>query len=374
MQNMMKRKLTTSIVTLSLSTAVLMSNVTNAQSSRDTITAVGSSTVYPFSTVVAERFGKSTAFNTPKIESTGTGGGMKLFCTSNAIDTPDLSNASRRMKKSEFDMCVSNGVTSITEVLLGYDGIVVAMAGNTDSYSLTADHLYQALAKYVPAQHGDKSVIPNPYEYWSDIDAKLPKQPILVYGPPPSSGTREAFVDLILRRGCDNISWISVLSVINPQRYDVLCSQIREDGVYLSVGENDQVIVQRLQLHKHAMGVFGFGVLLKNAEMLNAVSIDGFEPSSDTIANNQYHLARPLYFYVKAAHYGLIPGLRDYVDQFMSANAWGYHGYLARKGMVPLSAPERARQRQKVDSNTYLTEQDWSKVTRRSLYEVGNAN
>ena len=207
---------------------------------RDHIEIVGSSTVFDFAALVAEDFGAATIYPTPRVESIGSGGGFKRFCAGLGMHFPDITNASRRIKQSELNHCIEQGVNDVVEVKIGYDGIVVAMAGDTEGYPLTADHLYQALAKYVPAQHGDKSVIPNPYQYWSDIDANLPKQPILVYGPPPSSGTREAFVDLILRRGCDNVSWISALSVINPQRYEVLCSQIREDGIYLSAGENDR--------------------------------------------------------------------------------------------------------------------------------------
>ena len=354
MQNMMKRKLTTSIVTLSLSTAVLMSNVTNAQSSRDTITAVGSSTVYPFSTVVAERFGKSTAFNTPKIESTGTGGGMKLFCTSNAIDTPDLSNASRRMKKSEFDMCVSNGVTSITEVLLGYDGIVVANSNTSDAMKITRKELFLALAKEVPAKDGSETLIANPYKLWSDINPALPANKIEVLGPPPTSGTRDAFAELVLEGGCKKFDFISAIKKQNKAKYKEICHSVREDHAYIEAGENDNLIVQKLTANPKAFGIFGFSFLDQNSDTLQGSIIDGQGPSFEAIADGSYPVSRPLYFYVKNAHVGKVPGILEFLTEYTSEAAMGEEGYLTDKGLIPLGEEKLANVRKNVLSLTPL--------------------
>jgi phosphate transport system substrate-binding protein len=341
------------IISLSLGSVALMSCFANA-SSRDTITAVGSSTVYPFSTVVAERFGKSTDFKTPKIESTGTGGGMKLFCASNGIDTPDLSNASRRMKKSEFDMCVKNGVTSITEVLVGYDGIVVANSNSSDAMKITRKELFLALAKDVPAKDGSKTLVANPYKLWSEINPTLPANKIEVLGPPPTSGTRDAFAELVLEGGCKKYSWIKAIKKQNKSKYKEICHSVREDHAYIEAGENDNLIVQKLTANPKAFGIFGFSFLDQNSDTLQGSIIDGQGPTFEAIADGSYPVSRPLYFYVKNSHVGKVPGILEFLTEYTSEDAMGEEGYLTDKGLIPLGEDKLATVRSNVLSLTPL--------------------
>jgi len=351
MNNMMKCTLTKTII----GTFALMASVTSAQaSSRDTISAVGSSTVYPFSTVVAERFGKSTEFKTPKIESTGTGGGMKLFCASNAIDTPDLSNASRRMKKSEFEMCAKNGVTSITEVLVGYDGIVVANSNTTKSMKITRKELFLALAKEVPAKDGSEKLVANPYKLWSDINPTLPANKIEVLGPPPTSGTRDAFAELVLEGGCKTYPWIKAIKKQNKSKYKEICHSVREDHAYIEAGENDNLIVQKLSANPKAFGIFGFSFLDQNSDTLQGSIIDGQGPTFEAIADGSYPVSRPLYFYVKNAHVGKVPGILEFLTEYTSEAAMGEEGYLTDKGLIPLGEKKLTKVRTNVLSLTPL--------------------
>ena len=356
MKKIMKSKLTKTVISISLSSIALMANVANAQgNSRDTITAVGSSTVYPFSTVVAERFGKNTDFKTPKIESTGTGGGMKLFCASNAIDTPDLSNASRRMKKSEFEMCAKNGVKSITEVLVGYDGIVVANSNKVAPMKVTRKELFLALAKEVPAKNGSEKLIDNPYKLWSDINPALPSDKIEVLGPPPTSGTRDAFAELVLEGGCKQYSWIKAIKKTNKSKYKEICHSVREDHTYIEAGENDNLIVQKLSANPKAFGIFGFSFLDQNSDTLQGSIIDGQEPTFEAIADGSYPVSRPLYFYVKNAHVGKVPGILEFLTEYTSEAAMGEEGYLTDKGLIPLGEDKLMSIRKSVLSLTPLS-------------------
>jgi len=355
MTNMMKSTLTKTIISLSLGSIALLSSAANAQSnSRDTITAVGSSTVYPFSTVVAERFGKSTNFKTPKIESTGTGGGMKLFCASNAINTPDLSNASRRMKKSEFMMCAKNGVTSITEVLVGYDGIVVANSNTSKAMNITRKELFLALAKDVPAKDGSETLVANPYKLWRDINPTLPANKIEVLGPPPTSGTRDAFAELVLEGGCKKFPWIKAIKKKNKGMYKTICHSVREDHAYIEAGENDNLIVQKLIANPKAFGIFGFSFLDQNSDKLQGSLIDGKSPTFNAIADGSYPVSRPLYFYVKNAHVGKVPGILEFLKEFTSEAAMGEEGYLTDKGLIPLGEEKLTNVRKNVLSLTPL--------------------
>lgn len=339
----------TTLLSLSIGTVALMSTVATVHaSSRDTITAVGSSTVYPFSTVVAERFGKKTDFKTPKIESTGTGGGMKLFCASNAINTPDLSNASRRMKKSEFDMCVKNGVTSITEVLVGYDGIVVANSNKSKAMNISRKELFLALAKEVPARDGSERLVANPYKLWSDINPTLPANKIEVLGPPPTSGTRDAFAELVLEGGCKRFSWIKAIKKQNKSKYKEICHSVREDHAYIEAGENDNLIVQKLSANPKAFGIFGFSFLDQNSDTLQGSIIDGQGPTFDAIADGSYPVSRPLYFYVKNSHVGKVPGILEFLKEYTSEAAMGEEGYLTDKGLIPLGEEKLANVRSNV--------------------------
>lgn len=307
---------------------------------RETISVVGSSTVYPFTTVVAERFGKLTNFKTPKIESTGTGGGMKLFCSGEGIDTPDISNASRRMKKSEFEMCRRNGVRGITEVLIGYDGIVIANTLAAKQWHLTRKDLFLAMAKDVPVEDGRNRLMKNPYKKWSDINPLLPNIAIEVLGPPPTSGTRDAFVELVMEGGCEQFEWIKALAISDKRRFREICHGVREDGQYIEAGENDNLIVQKLLANPKALGIFGFSFLDQNLDKLHGSIIDNVTPNFETITDGTYVISRPLYFYVKNAHEGKVPGIKEFLAEFTSESAMGDEGYLTDKGLIPLPTPK----------------------------------
>jgi phosphate transport system substrate-binding protein len=310
---------------------------------RDTINIVGSSTVFPFATTVAERFGNTTEFNTPKIESTGSGGGMKLFCAGVGVDQPDVTNASRRMKVSEFENCQKNGVDKITEVKIGYDGIAIANSKKAEQFEMSLRDLWLALAKDVPNPEGGEELVANPYKTWKDVNSDLPDVAIEVLGPPPTSGTRDAFAEIALEGGCKTFDWIAATKAEDKSKYKSICHTIREDGAYVEAGENDNLIVQKLDSNADALGVFGFSFLDQNTDKLQGTIVNGVEPTFDNIASGDYPVSRSLYFYVKNAHVGTIPGIQEYVNEFTSDNAWGPDGYLPPKGLVPL--PEDMRKK-----------------------------
>lgn len=315
----------------------------NAVSARDNINIVGSSTVYPFATVVAEQFGKAGKFKTPKVESTGTGGGIKLFCGGVGVEYPDIANASRRMKKSEFDACQKAGVKDIVEVEIGYDGIVLAHSTKAKPMTLTRKEIFLALAKQVPdpgCADCDK-LVANPYKTWKEINPSLPDTKIEVLGPPPTSGTRDAFAELAMETGCAAFGWIKALKEKDESEFKKICQSLREDGAYVEAGENDNLIVQKLEANPNAVGIFGYSYLEQNTDKLAAASVDGVEPTYENISAKKYPISRPLYFYVKKAHVGVIPGLDRYVAEFTSEMAMGEEGYLTGKGLIPL--PEKAR-------------------------------
>lgn len=321
-----------------------------AAQGRDYISIVGSSTVYPFSTVVAERFGRATQFKTPKVESTGSGGGIKLFCQGVGVSHPDITNASRRIKASEVEQCAGNGVTDIVEVLIGYDGIVVANSREAGQMSLSLKDIYLALAKLVPAPDGSETLVPNPYQTWQDVNPDLPDQTIEVLGPPPTSGTRDAFVELALEGGCSQIAWVAAIEETDKDRFKAVCHSIREDGRYIDAGENDNLIVQKLDANPNALGVFGFSFLDQNRNKVQSSIVNGHPATFDAIADGDYPISRPLYFYVKKAHADVIPGIREYLAEFTHERAWGEEGYLSEKGMIPLSRSERRKIKEQVMS------------------------
>lgn len=325
-------------------------SATAVSASRDSISVVGSSTVFPFSKVVAERFGKSTSFKTPTIEQTGTGGGFKEFCKGVGVEYVDISNASRRIKQSEFDMCQKNGVKEIVEVLIGFDGIVLANSVKTSPYSLTSKDIFLALAKMVPNTDGSDTLIENPYKTWKDVNPTLPAEKIEVMGPPPTSGTRDAFVELAMEGGCKKFAWIKALKKSDKSRYKAICHIIREDGAFIEAGENDNLIVQKLNANPKALGIFGFSFLDQNSDKVQASLIDGQAPTFDSIADGDYSVSRPLYFYIKKAHVGVIPGIPEYLKEFTSEKSWGDEGYLTDKGMIPLDADKRAAIKKRVAS------------------------
>jgi len=309
----------------------------HAQSARDYISIVGSSTVYPFATVVAEQFGKTTKFKTPKIESTGSGGGYKLFCAGVGVEHPDITNASRRMKKSECETCAKNGVKEVVEVKIGYDGITLANSKKTEPLKLTRKEIFLALAKEVPDPKGGDKLVPNPYKTWNEINSSLPNKKIEVLGPPPTSGTRDAFVELAMEEGAGEIKFIKSL---DKKKFTSVAQTVREDGAYVEAGENDNLIVQKLVANPDAVGIFGFSFLDQNTDRIQGAYVQGVQPTFENIAEGKYPLSRPLFFYVKKAHVGKIPGMMEYVNEFTSTKAFGQDGYLSEKGMIPMPDKE----------------------------------
>ncbi len=312
----------------------------SAQDARDTIRIVGSSTVFPFSTAVAEQFGQSGDFPTPVVESTGSGGGLKLFCAGIGFEHADVTNSSRRIKSSEVRRCAENGIMDITEVMIGFDGIVLGNSRGADRLSIDIPDLWLALAAEVPDAHGD--IVANPYAMWSEIDDSLPAVAIRVMGPPPTSGTRDAFVELVMEEGCGHFEAVAMIEESDEDRFESICASIREDGAFIEAGENDNLIVQKLEADPHAFGIFGFSFLDQNINKIQGSMMNGVEPTFDNIASGDYPVSRSLYFYVKNAHLDLVPGIAAFVAAFTSEDAWGPFGYLADKGLIPLPDGERA--------------------------------
>jgi len=319
--------------------ATLVVGFASGALARDQIRVVGSSTVYPFATVVAEEFGSGSGFKTPVVESTGSGGGLKLFCGGVGVEHPDITSASRRIKQSEIDRCTENGVTDITEIKIGYDGIVLANSKQALPMSFTLEQVFLALAKEVPTPSGD--MVANPYRTWKDVDPSLPNQKIEVLGPPPTSGTRDAFNERALEGGCRAFPEIRALEKTDKSRYKRICHSIREDGVYVEAGENDNLIVQKLVANPDALGIFGYSFLDQNGDVIQGSQIHGVSPTFEDISSGEYPVSRSLYFYVKDAHVGSIPGIKEYVLEFTSENATGDFGYLTEKGLIPAPQAER---------------------------------
>ena len=332
------------------SAAVIALSATAAHAqSRDQIRIVGSSTVFPYTQAVSEQFAAMTGGTAPVVESTGTGGGMQIFCGGVGPDHPDITGASRAMTKSEYDTCIANGVDSVTEVLIGYDGLSIAHAQSGPDMDLTKAQIFQALAAQVEV---DGEIVDNPYTNWSQIDASLPDMAITVFGPPPTSGTRDAFVELVMHAGCAAFPAIAALE--GDERRNV-CDRMRQDGPFIEAGENDNLIVQRLNADSAALGIFGYSFLYENTDTLKAVLVEGVEPGLDTIADGSYGVSRPLFFYVKNAHRGVIPGLEEFVSEYVSEDSFGEGGYLSERGLIPLPLADRDATREAVASQAHFT-------------------
>ena len=328
----------TKFVALTTAAAVTaLLSATGAASARDQIRIVGSSTVYPFTTAVAEQFGKSGAGKTPVVESTGTGGGMKLFCAGVGETHPDVTNASRAMKKGEFEDCQKNGVKEIVEIKVGIDGLTIAQSKAGPATKLTMEQVFLALAAQVPDKDG--KLVDNPYKTWSDIDKTLPNVKIEVLGPPPTSGTRDSFHELFMETGAKKLAALKDLQK-DAKSFERVWKSMRKDGAYVEAGENDNVIVQKLEANKNAYGIFGFSFLEENTAKLKGVPIDGVEPTYDSISSGKYKGARPLFIYVKKQHIGVVPGIDKFVSEYVSPKALSKDGYLARKGLVALPKAE----------------------------------
>jgi phosphate transport system substrate-binding protein len=309
-----------------------------AAEARDQIRIVGSSTVYPFTTTVAEQFGKTSGMKTPVVESTGTGGGMKLFCTGVGETHPDATNASRRMKKGEFETCQKNGVKDIVEIKVGFDGLTIAQSKQGAPVKLTLAQVFLAIAKEVPGPDG--KLVANPHKNWSDIDKSLPNTKIEVLGPPPTSGTRDSLHELFMEPGAEQIAALKALKKTDAKAFEKAWKSIREDGAYVEAGENDNVIVAKLEANRNAFGVFGYSFLDENTAKLRGVSIDGVAPEYDNISSGKYKGSRALWVYVKKQHVGLVPGLDKFSAEYVSPKAIGEDGYLSKKGLVTLPKSE----------------------------------
>ena len=308
---------------------------------RDQISVVGSSTVYPFSTVVAENFGRDTGMKTPKIESTGSGGGMKLLCAGLGVNHPDITNSSRRIKKTELEKCTKAGI-EVVEIKVGYDGIVIANSKKGEKFNLSKRDIFLALAKDVPEGNAEGGkLIPNPNKTWKEVNSNLPDIKIEVLGPPPTSGTRDAFNELAIEGGCKTFPNLKAIKKEDKKKYKAICRAVREDGAYIEAGENDNLIVQKLAENKNALGVFGFSFLAENEDKIQGSNIDGNEPTFENIASKAYPVSRPLYFYIKTAHVDVIPGIREFVEAYTSDDAFGPDGYLSERGLIPMPDEER---------------------------------
>lgn len=317
---------------------------------RDQIRIVGSSTVFPFSTAVAEQFGRQGQFKTPVVESTGTGGGMRLFCAGVGVAHPDMTGASRRMTKSEFETCGKNGVTDITEIKIGFDGIVLANKLGHQKINLTRKDIWMALARKVPV---NGQLVDNPFKTWKDVNATLPAEKIEVFGPPPTSGTRDAFVELVMDVGCKGVPEIEAITEARAK--SAACASIREDGAYIEAGENDNLIIQKLAATPTAYGVFGYSFLDQNRDKVQGNNVEGAEPTFENISSAKYPVSRSMFVYVKNAHAGVIPGVKELVTEYVSEKAYGTEGYLADKGLIPLPDAERKAVRDQVMSFSKLT-------------------
>lgn len=370
------------ILTLTASAAVAVTLFSGAAMARDQIRIVGSSTVFPFATAVAEQFGKNPKFKTPVVESTGSGGGMKLFCAGVGLEHPDVTNASRRIKMKEFESCKKNGITPV-EVKIGFDGIVMANSKSGPKFALTKKAIFLALAKHIPDPKNPGKLIENPYQKWSDIDPSLPAIKIEVLGPPPTSGTRDAFVELAMEGGAKKFDWLKALRgakagedaykagvkdidkayymkdgkeiTKGKKVFKKIAHAIREDGAYIEAGENDNLIIQKLEKNPNAVGIFGFSFLDQNADKIKGATVDGETPSFENIASGKYGVSRSLFFYIKKEHVGTVPGIAEYASEFTADKTWGDDGYLVEKGLIPLPKEDREKFAKDVKSLTPLT-------------------
>ena len=330
---------------------ITLLSLTSTAEARDQIRIVGSSTVFPFSTAVAEEFGRSTPFKTPVVESTGSGGGLKLFCAGIGERHPDITNASRAIKSSEIELCAKNGVTDVIEIKVGYDGIVLANSKAAPQLKIRLSDIWLALAKDVVVKG---EIVPNPYKTWNEVNPALPNKKIEVLGPPPTSGTRDAFAELALEGGCKTFPEIKAIKAQDSNKYKALCHTIREDGAYIEAGENDNLIVGKLKANPDALGVFGYSFLAENSDVIQGSFVEGSLPTFENIADKTYKVSRSLFFYVKKAHVGVVPGIDEYLSEFLSDKAMGDFGYLANKGLIPLPPKELAQVRKTARKLTTL--------------------
>lgn len=334
-----------SLAKTSASVLAILAVSATAAAAREEIRRVGSSTVFPYTQAVAEQFANNTGFPSPIVEGTGTGGGMQIFCGGIGEDFADITGASRAMKASEYQLCLENGVDSITEARIGSDGLSIAISRDNEfGWDMTLAEIYLALGAQVPV---DGEWADNPYTNWNEINSEFPDLAIEVLGPPPTSGTRDAFVELAMWAGCMELDFVSE-GGYDEDWVEENCSRMRTDGPFIEAGENDNLIVQRLQADSNVLGIFGYSFVFENLDTLKPVLVNGVEPGSDTIADDSYPIARPLFFYIKNAHRGVIPGFEEFLEEYMSEDALAPGGYLEERGLVPLAEERRAELRERV--------------------------
>ncbi|MCV3767102.1 PstS family phosphate ABC transporter substrate-binding protein [Rhizobium sp. TRM95796] len=325
-----------------------------AAHARDQIKIVGSSTVFPYTQAVSEEYSKKSGKPAPVVESTGTGGGFKAFCAGVGEEFPDITGASRAIKKSEVELCAKAGVDNITEAMIGYDGLSIAISRKNEAdWSLTEEQIFKALAAELP--DGKGGFVANPNKKWSDIDASLPATNIVAFGPPPTSGTRDAFVELVMHDGCKGLPGMADLKKSNEDKWNEVCSRMRQDGPFVEAGENDNLIVQRLEADQNSVGIFGYSFLYENEDKLKDVKINGIEASPETIADGSYPVARPLFIYIKNAHRDVIPGMKEFLAEYVTEAALGPDGYLAERGLTALSEDLRKKVADDVTNAAKLT-------------------
>jgi phosphate transport system substrate-binding protein len=327
-------------------TGLAVAGLAHADAGRDYVALVGSSTVFPFASTVSEHFGKANPkFKTPKVESTGTGGGIKLFCGGVGVQYPDIANASRRIKATELETCAANGVKDVVEVKVGYDGITIATKKGAPAFKLTRKDLYLAVAKQVPDPKDPNTLVANPYKTWNQVNPSLPNLPIQMFGPAPNHGTRDAFAELVLTNGCESYAWIKALKEVDDKRFAKVCTQVREDGAWTDVSEDYALVLSKLQANPSAVAVFTFSYLDQNGDKISAATVEGKAPTFASIADGSYPISRPLYIYVKKAHVGVIPGIKEFVAEFLSDKAMGADGYLPERGLITMKPSELAKSR-----------------------------
>lgn len=319
-------------IMLTLAAVLFAFGTSSVYATSDVIRIVGSSTVYPFTTTVAEQFAKKNGLSAPIVEATGTGGGIKMFCAGNGPDTPDAVNASRKMKDEEKKTCAENGVENITEMAIGIDAIVLAMSKDHPGINLSTNDIYRALAKYIVV---DGKFVENPLKTWNEVRSDLPNDKIEVLGPPPTSGTRDSFIELVFEKECKaDIKKNNF--IVSEEDTKTFCQSVREDGAYVEAGENDNLIVQKLQANPVAIGIFGYSFLEENLNTIQGASINDVAPEYDAIAAGNYPIARKLYVYFKGSHFESNPDLKKFMEEYQSDEAIGEEGYLAEKGLIPL--------------------------------------
>jgi len=343
---MNKFLLTASAASLALAASI------GVAAARDQVKVVGSSTVFPYSQAAAEEFANKSGKPAPVVESTGTGGGFKAFCGGIGPDHADITGASRAIKESEVKLCADNGVTDITEALIGFDGLSIAHASSAPDMNLTEEQIFKALAAEIPGADG--KLVANPNKMWSDIDPSLPATAIIAFGPPPTSGTRDAFVELVMHDGCKDLAGMADLKKADEKKWNEVCSRMRQDGPFVEAGENDNLIVQRLESDANTIGIFGYSFLYENSDKLKAVQVNGVAPTFDTIADGSYPVSRPIYFYIKNAHRDVIPNMNEFLMEYVSDGALGADGYLPERGLTPLSDEKRKEVQDAVQSSKKL--------------------